>query len=124
MIWTKAYRPFALLLVLDTAVALLDKIASTHGAGQGAAFYGSLIGQPWLWLALAVRPLQLIVWTRILRRTDLSFAYCVTSLCYPVTMVCAVLLFHEHLPAPVWIGAALITLGVASLAAPEPEKVS
>jgi drug/metabolite transporter (DMT)-like permease len=119
MIWTKAYRPFALLLLLDTTVSLLDKQASTRAQGSGAAFYTSLLNHSWLWMALALRPVQLVVWTRILRKTDLSLAYSLTSLSYPLTMLCAVVLFHERLPGPVWFGAALITIGVACLAEPQ-----
>ena len=119
MILTRAYRPFALLLLLDTAAFLLQKQASLHAQGEALAYYQSLLRHPWLWLALALGPMQLLLWTRILRRTDLSLAYPLTSLSYPVTMLCASLLFHEQVPLPVWAGGALITLGVGLLAGPE-----
>lgn len=119
MMRTKAYRPFAVLLLLDTAAFLLQKVASITAVGDGFAYYKSLLLHPWMWLSLALGPIQLWLWTRILRRTDLSLAYPLTSLSYPLTMLCTTLFFGEHLPIPVWIGGALITLGVAFLASPE-----
>ena len=106
MITTKKYRPFAVLLLLDTAAFLLQKFASAHAQGEGFAYYKSLLLHPWVWLALALGPVQLWLWTRILRNTDLSLAYPLTSLSYPLTMFCAMVFFQEHLLIPVWIGGA------------------
>jgi drug/metabolite transporter (DMT)-like permease len=119
MIFTRAYRPFAVLLLLDVCVFLLQKFASTRADGEGIAFLLSLITHPWVWLPLALGPLQLWLWTRILARTDLSKAYSLTSLSYPLTMVAAVILFHERLPLSVWLGGGLIAMGVALVAEQE-----
>lgn len=115
MIWTRAYRPFALLLLLDTAAFLLQKFASTRADGEGLVFLGNLLVHPWVWLPLALGPVQLWLWTRILSKTDLSLAYPLTSLAFPMTMILAAVFFREHLPWPVWVGAALITLGVSMM---------
>ncbi len=66
-----------------------------------------------MWLGIGLGPLQLWVWTGILARTELSLAFPISSLCYPLTMVAAQLVFREQLGWQVWVGALLITLGVA-----------
>ncbi len=66
-----------------------------------------------MWLGVGLGLLQLLVWTGILARTELSVAVPISSLCYPLTMVAAQLVFRERLGWPVWVGALLITLGVA-----------
>jgi drug/metabolite transporter (DMT)-like permease len=107
---------FAALLTMDTAVDLLEKTAANHAAAPSDwAFYVSLISHPWVWAAIALTPLQLWTWTRILSTVDLSLAYPITSLGTPLTMISAVLLLHERLPWPVWLGAGLVTAGVIVL---------
>jgi len=117
----RAYALLVLLLAMDVTALLLQKLASTRAAaavGAGgseasASFYFSMIRHPWVWLAIVLAPIQLLTWTTILGALDLSIAYPITSLGYPLTMLAAAILFGERLPPTVWAGAALITLGVA-----------
>ncbi len=108
------YRLFAVLLVLDVAALLIEKNAALH-AMRAAVFYVGLAAQPWLWLSLGLGPIQLWVWTRILARTDLSLAYPISSISYPLTMVAARLAFGEHLSLLTWCGGLLVTVGVSIL---------
>ncbi len=103
----------AALVSLDVAVRLLEKAAVVGSMGTRMAFALALVKQPWWWLGLALGPLQLWVWTRILARTKLSIAYPLSSIGYPLTMAAAWLLFGEHLSWQVWLGAAFMTSGVA-----------
>ena len=104
----------AVLVSLDVAVRLLEKAAVVGSiADIHAAFAVSLLTQPCWWFGLALGPLQLWTWTRILTQTELSLAYPVSSISYPLTMIAAQLGFGEHLGARVWIGALCITAGVA-----------
>ena len=105
------YKLFAALLVLDVAVLLIEKTAALYAA-DAPAFYFGLMSQPWLWLSLGLGPVQLWTWTTILARTDLSLAYPVSSLSYPLTMLAARLVFGEHLGLRVWTGALCIVAGV------------
>jgi drug/metabolite transporter (DMT)-like permease len=109
--------PFALffcLMLLDTAVFVLDKVASEH-ASIGGPFYLRVVSQPWIWIAFALGPLQLLTWTKILKRIDLSLAYPLTTTSYLATMLVSQLVFKEALGPRVWAGAILITVGVAVL---------
>jgi drug/metabolite transporter (DMT)-like permease len=106
---------FAVLTVLDTSVFVLDKIASLHAVDVGGPFYLRVVTQPWIYLAFALGPFQLLVWTRILKRIDLSLAYPLTTISYLATMLVSQLVFKEPLGVRVWAGAVLITAGVAVL---------
>lgn len=106
----------AALLILNVLVFVFEKTAAMASVKDvHAAFYFSLIKQPWLWIGLAIGPFQLWIWARILHRTDLSVAYPLSSISYPVTMVIAQLVFGEHLGWQVWLGAVFMTIGVAAI---------
>ncbi len=112
------YALFAILLLMDSASFLLDKIASRHAVatgGEGIQFYIHIITQPWIWGGLALAPFQLVIYTRILKRVDLSLAYPITAFAFPCTMLISQFGLHEHLTFPVWCGGIIITAGVAVL---------
>ena len=78
-----------------------------------------------MWLATALSPLQLLVWTKILERTDLSVANAISSLSYPLTIIASSLFLHEAIPSQAWFGSLLITIGVAmvGIQPPDPRSV-
>ena len=102
-----------MLLTLDVVIMLFQKIATNHAQEGSSSFYISLLAQPLAWIGLGLAPLQLLIWTKILARTELSVAYPISSFSYPLTMFVAQLTLGEHLNFKVWAGALLITLGVA-----------
>jgi len=108
---------FAVLLGLDVASLVLDKVAADFAvpAGDGWAFYGSLVMQPALWISLALGPVQLVAWTKILKHVELGRAYAISSLHMPLTMLAGVWVLKEHLQPSVWLGGGLITAGVILL---------
>jgi drug/metabolite transporter (DMT)-like permease len=106
---------FLALLLLDTSVFVLDKVASRQAMIVSGPFYLRVVSQPWIWLAFALGPVQLVVWTRILMRIDLSLAYPLTTISYLATMVVSEVAFKETLGGRVWVGAMLIMVGVAVL---------
>lgn len=111
---------FLVLMLLDTSVFVLDKVASRQAMIVSGPFYWRVVTQPWIWLAFALGPVQLWVWTRILKRIDLSLAYPLTTVSYLATMVVSEVVFKEALGGRVWVGAMLIMAGVAVLGkAPE-----
>ena len=103
---------FTLLLILDVSIMLLEKIATNHVTTEGILLYIELIKLPWTWLALFLAPFQLFVWTKILKKTELSLAYPIASFSYPLVMLAAQLILKEHLGCKVWFGALLVTAGV------------
>ena len=106
---------FIVLMVLDTSVFVLDKVASQKAMVVSGPFYLHVVLQPWIWMAFALGPAQLFVWTKILKRIDLSLAYPLTTISYLATMVVSEVVFKEALGARVWVGAILIMAGVAVL---------
>ena len=107
------YKLFILLLTLDAVIMLLQKKATNVSHGENLTFYMSLLQQPWTWFGLMLSPVQLFVWTKILGSTELSIAYPISSLSYPITIFAAQLVLHEHVSLQIWAGALLITFGVA-----------
>jgi drug/metabolite transporter (DMT)-like permease len=103
---------FAALLTIDVSVLIMEKFAATT-AGGGEGFSLRLLQIPWVWGIAVLSLMQLYVWNRILRKTDLSVAYPVSSLFFPLTMLCSVLIFHEHVSWLAWTGGVLVTLGIA-----------
>ena len=102
-----------MLLLLDVLIMLVQKLAANNAQEGSTSFYISLLTQPLAWIGLGLAPLQLLVWTKILSRTELSIAYPISSFSYPLTMFVAQLMLGEHLNFKVWFGALLITIGVA-----------
>lgn len=107
--------PFVLLLLVDVLALVFEKLASIQAGGNGLIFYVHLLQQPWMWLSLGLGPIQLLIWKTILTKTELSLAYPLSSLCYPLTMLTGILFFNEHLDRIVWLGGLLITAGAALL---------
>lgn len=124
----QAYGLMTLLLAVDTAVFVLQKIAADHAAAVSGNFVRVILMQPALWIALALALVQLYLWTRILKFMDLSLAYPISSLATPMTMLVSQLFLHEQLGWLTWLGALLMTLGVVLMGSghteptPEPES--
>ena len=101
----------AALLAADVTVYVLQKAASASTASGAGHFFSGVARAPSLWLALALGPVQLWLWTRILKRSDIGWAYPLTALAYPLTMVAAAAIFGERYGTRVWLGAAVIAAG-------------
>jgi len=113
---------FAILLSVDVTVLLAEKVAArTAGMALGheSTFYLQLTQIWWTWLGVGLGPVQLFLWTKILKKTDLSLAYCITSLCYPLTMIASVALLQEQIGWQAWVGAVFVTFGAALIGSDE-----
>jgi drug/metabolite transporter (DMT)-like permease len=107
---------FVVLLILDVSVLVLEKFGATAAGtavGDEFGFTLRLAQTPWVWGVAVLSLLQLFVWTRILSKTELSVAYPISSLFFPLAMLCSVFLFREHVSWVAWTGGILITLGIA-----------
>ena len=105
------------LLLVDVLVMVCYKEAEQHTLPKGLQFYWQLLTQPWLWGGLLFSVLQLWLWTQILAKANLSLAYPIASLSYPLTMLAAQFFLGESLNNMVWLGGLFITLGVSIIGA-------
>jgi drug/metabolite transporter (DMT)-like permease len=107
---------FVMLLILDVSVLVLEKFGATAAGtavGDELGFTLRLAQTPSVWGVAVLSILQLLVWNRILSKTELSVAYPISSLFFPLSMLCSVFVFNEHVTWVAWAGALLITLGIA-----------
>ncbi|MGA2501793.1 MAG: hypothetical protein ABSH20_28970 [Tepidisphaeraceae bacterium] len=104
---------FCLLMVLDVVVLLIEKTASNRAAGTGLHLATSFLSQPWVWMVLLLKVGQLFTWTAILARVDISLAFPLTSISYPLAMLAAVIVLSERPGWQIWIGGILITIGAS-----------
>jgi drug/metabolite transporter (DMT)-like permease len=114
---------FVLLLTIDVSVLVMEKFAA-NTAGGGDGFSLRLLQIPWVWGIAVLSILQLVVWNRILSKTALSVAYPVSSLFFPLTMISAVVLFHEHVTWVAWLGGLLVTLGIGCFSESQAEQLT
>lgn len=113
------------LITLDVTIMLLEKLSANIASDNGIYFYINLLCIPWTWLAIFLAAGQLWVWTRIIARTELSIAYPISSLSYPLTVLAAQLFLKEQFDLKIWIGVLFITIGVAIVGSKaEDSKVS
>lgn len=107
---------FAALLTTDVSVLVFEKIgaaAAGDAVGNELSFYLKLACLPWTWAVIVLSPIQLVIWSKILSKTDLSLAYPVSSLCFPFTMIASFFVFNDKVSPEAMLGALLITLGIA-----------
>jgi drug/metabolite transporter (DMT)-like permease len=117
---------FVVLLLIDVTVLVLEKYGATAAGtavGDEFGFTLRLAQTPWVWGVAVFSLLQLFVWNRILSKTELSVAYPISSLFFPLAMLCSVFLFHEHVSWLAWVGGILITLGIICFS-PDKQKAS
>src|SRR5579884_3603394 len=103
---------FATLLFLDVTALVVEKLASTHAAIQDVSFYARVLKEPGTWIGIILGPIQLLVWSNILKRVELSLAFPVSSLSFPVTVFTSQVLLGEHISPKVWLAILIITAGV------------
>lgn len=118
---------FTALLAVDVLTMMAEKIAATasgQAVGDEMQFYMRLLKQPWMWLGVGLGPLQLFFWSKILKKSDLSLAYCITSLAYPLTMVAAAIFLAERHNFWLWLGAVLVTAGTAIISSGKEEPAA
>ena len=109
---------WAAYLVLDTGSQLSFKWAADT-AGPTAIdiqWAWRALGAPGLWIGIACYVGTLLVWLRVLARTDLSRAFPMSGLAYITVPLLAIVLFGESLTLLEAAGIAAICAGVALLA--------
>lgn len=77
------------------------------------AFPMNYAANVWFYCAVFLFAISTIVWTQVLMRIPLSIAYPITSLSYIITVIGAVMIFHERIEVSSIIGVLVIMIGVA-----------
>ena len=72
----------------------------------------SMMFSPVILLALCVYAGTTVLWLFILSKTELSFAYPIQALAFPIVLIVSALLFHESIPINRWTGVAIVFAGV------------
>jgi undecaprenyl phosphate-alpha-L-ara4N flippase subunit ArnE len=117
---TAALVPAALALlafciVAETAQQLSFKVGSARAEGQ-AGFVRALLGQPLLWIGIALWVVESIAWVLVLQKAPISMAYPVMTLSYATVPVAGLVLLRERMTTRQVMGAALIFVGVLMVA--------
>jgi multidrug transporter EmrE-like cation transporter len=68
------------------------------------------------WLGFILYGLSAICWLWVLSRAQLSFAYPVLALSFPIVVALSAVLFGEYVSTLRWMGVIVIVLGVSLLA--------
>lgn len=99
------------MILFTTSSQILIKYAGLYLADHGGSKL-VLLGNPWLWGALAISAAGMLCWLGALRHLSLSMAYPWTALIYVLTPMAGVYLFSEQLPVHYILGVPLILLGM------------
>ena len=100
-------------VALNAAGQLLFKAARI---AQPHASVMQLFLQPDVWFGLLIYGLSSISWLWVLARAQLSLAYPILSLTFPIVLGLSVLFFAEAIAPLRWVGVGVIVVGVSLLA--------
>jgi drug/metabolite transporter (DMT)-like permease len=114
-----------IMLLVSVLLGSIGQIFLKYGSSrlatltQGQGLFASLIDSfkgiftPYVFIGFCIYGLSSILWIRILRQVNLSFAYPMISLSYVVVVILSAMLFREKVPWPTTVGLLLICGGVS-----------
>lgn len=105
-----------LLCLLNTALMvcgqILFKIGSRGRELSSLLDMIKLMFSPVVLVALCLYAGTTMLWLYILSKVDISFAYPIQALAFPVVMIASAFIFHEQIPTIRWVGVIIIFIGV------------
>ena len=108
---------FAISVTCDVAGQLCFKVGIDRiEDASGLALVGAVLRQPWVMAGVGVYIVEIFVWLRILAEAPLSIAFPVASLNFLGVALASALVLKEKVAPRQWLGAGLITFGVAIVA--------
>lgn len=116
----------ALLVAMSVGCDVGGQLCFKHGVNKLPShdegfrlwlLWRDVVGNPWLWLGIAIYGIELVVWLNLLSRVPLSLAYPLGSLNFCGVLLASRFLLGEPVSPRRWLGAALITLGVVVVGA-------
>jgi len=87
-----------------------SELRTAMEAGVFSAFLAAA-GSVYIWGALAIYAVSIVLWLWVLSKVELSLAYPLVSLGFVVTMIFAALFLHEHITPLRIAGTLLIVAG-------------
>ena len=97
-------------VLLNGAAQLLLRQAAVTGAVPTAPL--TLLRSPWFMGGLAAYGCSVLTWLVVLRKVPLAVAAPVVALVYVLVPLASRALFGDHVSPRMWIGMALVVLGV------------
>ncbi len=101
-------------VVLNGGAQLLLRKAALTGADPAAPL--SLIRSPWLIGGVALYAVSVLTWLSVLKRTPLAVAAPFVALVYVLVPLLSRSVFGDTITHRMWIGMALVVLGVTLVA--------
>jgi len=108
-----AFSALWLTIILSACAQVFLKRGVT-GIGPGVRFsYVSLVKSAWVWAWGISFVLATGLWLIAMSRIQVSYAFPLLSISYPIVAVLSIFLLGERIPASRWMAIAVITFGVA-----------
>ena len=112
------------LVFLGVLMGVIGQLSLKHGMNQVGWIGGEamarpldtlrrIFSSPYIILAMPLYAGAFLLWTVVLSRLPLSFAYPLLALTYVLVPLAASLVLHESLSVQQWLGITLVVLGVA-----------
>lgn len=116
-----------ILILISISIAILGQFCLKAGMNQVGRISGAdvarpaeivakVAGVPLVWIGLVLYGVSAIFWLVVLSRVDLSFAYPILGFSYVIVLVISKMFLHEEVTLTRWVGAAIISVGVALIA--------
>jgi drug/metabolite transporter (DMT)-like permease len=109
---------FAISVLCDVSGQICFKIGADRLPTSASliAKARSLTANPWLIAGLCIYAVEVFVWLKILSVAPLSIAFPIASINFLGVTLASATILREKVGRPQWLGASLITLGVAIVA--------
>jgi len=112
---------WVLLILLETLAQTSVKFTANalHGMDFDAAWLAALISTPAAWAAIICYIASFVVWMIILKKSELSVAFLISSFCYITVILASRLIFKENITLLQCIGMFFIVSGIILLSRAE-----
>ncbi len=102
-------------ILLGAVGQILLKVGVDNNNSTGFTFYLDFFKNYWIYLGMCSYGISFIVWLKVLKYFEVSFARPITSIGYIITLIIAVIILGESINFSKIIGTLLIVFGVIFL---------
>ncbi|MHB1001265.1 MAG: EamA family transporter [Armatimonadota bacterium] len=104
-------------LFLKYGMSRMGSISGSHSVQSGLMYSLKAIFTPYVFSGLALYAVSALIWLRILKMVNLSFAYPMISLSYVLVVLLSALILKERVPLITIAGLVFICVGVSLIGA-------